>query len=82
MQEKSFKEREARMMEKNARLEESLASFSKYLQETDAKKARAGRRAADEARACEEKSEEAEKLVIPHRQSIVCRHQRLSLASC
>lgn len=50
-------------MAKNSALEESFVSFSKYLQENDAKKARASKRAADEARACEERSVEAENLV-------------------
>lgn len=77
LQEKGFKEREAALMAKNAELEESLISFSKYLQENDAKKARANKRAIDEAHACEEKSQEAEDLVrhdggyiLPHNASL------------
>lgn len=62
-QEKRFKEREEAMMAKNTALEESFVSFSKYLQENDAKKARATKRATDEARACEERAQEAEHLV-------------------
>ena len=62
-QEQKFKEREKAMMAKNAALEESFVSFSKYLQENDAKKARASKRAIDEARTCEERAQEAENLV-------------------
>ena len=50
-------------MARNAALEESFVSFSKYLQENDAKKARASKRAIDEACACEERTQEAENLV-------------------
>ena len=63
-QEQQFKVREDIMMTKNAELEESLVSFSKYLQENDVKRARASKKAVDEARACEEKSKEAEGLVL------------------
>ena len=63
LQEQKFLAREEVMKIKNAKLEESLISFSKYLQENDAKKTRANKRAADERRICEEKSQEATKLV-------------------
>lgn len=63
LQEQKFKEREDALMTKNTKLQESLASFSKYLQENDAKRARANKRAVDEAHLCEEKSQEAQDLV-------------------
>lgn len=62
-QEKEFQRREEVMTTKNAKMEESLISFSKYLQENDVKKARANKRAAEERRLCEEKSREATELV-------------------
>ena len=62
-QEAKFKEREDKMQAKNTELEESLVQFSKYLQENDAKKARAFKKAADEERQCEERIKEAEDLV-------------------
>ena len=52
------------MKTKNTALEESLVRFSKYLQENDAKRARALKKAADEKRLCEERSREAEDLVL------------------
>ena len=52
------------MKAKNAELEESLVRFSKYLQENDAKRARALKRAADERKLFEERSREAEELVL------------------
>lgn len=51
------------MKAKNAELEESLVRFSKYLQENDAKRARALKKAADERKLFEERSHEAEELV-------------------
>ncbi len=63
MQEEKFKDREDIMKAKNAELEESLIRFSKYLQENDAKRAIAFKKAADERRLCDEKSIEAEELV-------------------
>lgn len=51
------------MKTKNAELEESLVRFSKYLQENDAKRARALKKAADEKKLCEERSREADDLV-------------------
>jgi len=62
-QEERFKDREDIMKAKNSELEESLIRFSKYLQENDAKRARAFKKAADERRLCDEKSTEAEELV-------------------
>ena len=64
-QEEGFKHREDVMKAKNSELEESLIRFSKYLQENDPKRARAFKKAADERRLCEEKSAEAEELVLP-----------------
>ena len=63
LQEEGFKHREDVMKAKNSELEESLIRFSKYLQENDAKRARAFKKATDERRLCEEKSAEAEELV-------------------
>jgi hypothetical protein len=74
LQEEKFKERESIMKAKNSELEESLIRFSKYLQENDAKRARAFKKASDERRLCDEKSTEAEELVslFSPKQIILC----------
>ena len=82
LQELKFKEREAKMKVKNTELEESLVRFSKYLQENDAKRARALKKAADEKKLCEERSREAEDLASLQTYSFLLLSQSESLVYC
>ena len=63
MQEEQCRQREEKMKQKDAELEDSLVHFCKYLQENDAKRAKALKKAADERRLYEEKVAEAKELV-------------------
>ena len=65
LQEDAFKAREAVLKKKDLELQESLVRFSRFLQENDAKCARASRKAADERHLCEEKALECRALVRP-----------------
>ena len=57
-----FKRREESLKGKDAELQDSLVRFSKFLQENDQKRARADKRAADEAKVRAGKEREAEQL--------------------
>ena len=48
MQEKNFRDREETLKRKDIELQESLIRFSKFLQDNDAKRVRALKKAADE----------------------------------
>ena len=60
--EKGFAEREAIIKRKDLELQENLVRFGKFLQENDGKRARAKRRAADEAQSRLRKEAEIETL--------------------
>ena len=66
-QEEGFKAREAALKKKDLELQESLVRFSKFLQENDAKRARANKKAIDERQLFQEKSVECQALVRPRR---------------
>lgn len=58
MQEDVFRRREEALKKKDLELQESLLRFTRFLQENDAKRAKAAKRAADEVRLREEKERE------------------------
>ena len=62
MQEETFRKREEALKQRDLELQESLIRFSKFLQENDSKRARAEKKAADEARARLAKEVEIAKL--------------------
>lgn len=62
MQEEVFRKREEALKQRDLELQESLIRFSKFLQENDSKRARAEKKAADEARARLAKEAEITKL--------------------
>ena len=62
-QEEIFKQREDGLKRKDEELQESLIRFSKFLQDNDAKRARALKKAADERKLCEDKCKEIGALV-------------------
>ena len=62
-QEEIFKQREDGLKRKDEELQESLIRFSKFLQDNDAKRARALKKAADERKLCEDKCREIGALV-------------------
>lgn len=62
MQEETFRKREEALKQRDLELQESLIRFSKFLQENDSKRARAEKKAADEARARQAKEVEITKL--------------------
>ena len=64
-QEEGFQAREAALKKKDLELQESLVRFSKFLQENDAKRARANKKAIDERQLFHEKSVECQALVRP-----------------
>jgi hypothetical protein len=57
-QEELFRRREEALKKKDLELQESLLRFTKFLQENDAKRAKANKRAQDEVRCREEKERE------------------------
>ena len=63
MQEEVFKRREEGLKKKDLELQESLIRFSKFLQENDAKRMHALKKALDEKKTREEKEREIEQLV-------------------
>ncbi len=63
MQEEAFKQREESLKRRDVELQDSLIRFSKFLQDNNAKRLRADKRAADERRLCEEKKKEIEQVV-------------------
>ena len=65
VQEEGFKARETALKKKDLELQESLVRFSRFLQENDAKRARANKKAVDERHLFEEKSRECQALVRP-----------------
>eukprot|EP00887_Chlorella_sp_A99_P001490 scaffold8.g1490.t1 len=86
--EAAFKEREEALKRKDLELQESLLRFTHFLQENDAKRAKAHKRAADEVRARQEKEAEiaalhaeaeslgAQKDSIQQQLAKVARHQQ------
>ena len=62
MQEESFRKREDALKKKDLELQESLIRFSRFLQENDAKRARAEKKAADEIKLRQQKEREIEQL--------------------
>ena len=62
-QEEVFKRREEGLKKKDLELQESLIRFSKFLQENDAKRMHALKKAQDERKTREEKEREVEQLV-------------------
>ena len=67
-QEEVLKRREEGLKRKDIELQESLIRFSKFLQESDSKRSRALKKAADERKACEEKEKEVDQLVSTYEQ--------------
>ncbi len=65
-QEEVFKRREEGLKKKDLELQESLIRFSKFLQENDAKRMHALKKAQDERKTREEKEREVEQLVRDH----------------
>ena len=65
------------MKQKDAELEDSLVHFCKYLQENDAKRAKALKKAADERRLHDEKVVEAKELV-----NYIAQLLAVSIAGC
>ena len=65
LQEEVFKRREEGLKKKDLELQESLIRFSKFLQENDAKRMHALKKAQDERKTREEKEREVEQLVSP-----------------
>ena len=63
LQEEVFKRREEGLKKKDLELQESLIRFSKFLQENDAKRMHALKKAQDERKTREEKEREVEQLV-------------------
>ena len=63
LQEEVFKRREEGLKKKDLELQESLIRFSKFLQENDAKRMHALKKAQDERKTREEKEKEIEQLV-------------------
>ena len=63
LQEKKFKDREETLKRKDIGLQESLIRFSKFLQDNDAKRVRALKKAADERKTREEKEQEIRETV-------------------
>lgn len=63
LQEEVFKRREEGLKKKDLELQESLIRFSKFLQENDAKRMHALKKALDERKTREEKEREIEQLV-------------------
>lgn len=61
-----FKRREEGLKKKDLELQESLIRFSKFLQENDAKRMHALKKAQDERKTREEKEREVEQLVRKH----------------
>ncbi len=55
MQEKSFREREEILKRKDTELQDSLIRFSKFLQDNDAKRVRALKKASDDRKTREDK---------------------------
>ena len=66
LQEKNFKDREETLKRKDIDLQESLIRFSKFLQDNDAKRVRALKKAADERKTREEKEREFAETVKLH----------------
>jgi uncharacterized ferredoxin-like protein len=62
LQEEAFRKREEVLKRKDLELQESLIRFSKFLQENDAKRARAEKKAADEIKIRLQKEKEIEQL--------------------
>jgi len=62
-QEKNFRDREEMLKRKDIELQESLIRFSKFLQDNDAKRVRALKKASDERKTREEKEKEINETV-------------------
>ncbi len=82
-----FKRREEGLKKKDLELQESLIRFSKFLQENDAKRMHALKKAQDERKIREEKEREVEQLVrehiqIPHVPQPITRQVAAMLSAC
>ncbi len=73
LQEVVFRQREEALKRRDLELQDSLLRFTKFLQENDAKRARACKRAAEEARLRAEKEAEIARL---HAEAAHCAAQR------
>lgn len=73
VQEVVFRQREEALKRRDLELQDSLLRFTKFLQENDAKRAKASRRAAEEARLRAEKEAEIARL---HAEAAECTAQR------
>jgi hypothetical protein len=73
LQEVAFRQREEALKRRDLELQESLLRFTRFLQENDAKRAKAARRAADEARLRGEREAE---IAVLHAEAEACRAQR------
>ena len=73
LQEVAFRAREEALKRRDLELQESLLRFTRFLQENDAKRAKAQRRAADEERLRGEREAEIARL---HGEAEACRAQR------
>lgn len=60
----AFKQREEALKRRDLELQDSLLRFTRFLQDNDAKRAKAARRAADEARLRAEKEVEIGQLAV------------------
>ena len=72
----AFRQREEALKRRDLELQESLLRFTRFLQENDAKRAKAARRAADEARLRGEREAE---IAVQHGEAEACRAQRESM---
>ena len=63
LQEKNFRDREETLKRKDIELQESLIRFSKFLQDNDAKRVRALKKASDERKTREDKERETAEMV-------------------
>ena len=74
----AFRQREEALKRRDLELQESLLRFTRFLQDNDAKRAKANRRAADEARLRGEREAEIAQL---HGEAEACKVQREGMAA-
>ena len=70
LQEAQFRAREDTLKRRDIELQDSLIRFSKFLQDNDAKRVRALKKAADERKIREEKEREIVETVVPSNSSL------------
>lgn len=67
-QEENFRKREEDLKKRDLDLQETLLKFTKFLQDNDAKRAKANKRAQDEIKLREEKEREIDSLLVERMQ--------------